>query len=195
MGTISIAVLASDPITGEGAVWCLRRYPDLTVLPQEEHRNADVALLITPDVTEDTMLLMESVAERSPRPGPGIVLVTGHIGEAHLLRAVRFGLRGVMWRQDTTYDKVVESVRAVAEGGAALPHPVQGQLLDHLMTVERDVLGPLGLTASAAAALGGLMSALALVHQDSRKAHQERNLLESRPGFVLLKAKELLDHA
>jgi DNA-binding NarL/FixJ family response regulator len=148
LGTISIAVLASDPITGEGAVWCLRRYPDLTVLPQEEHRNADVALLITPDVTEDTMLLMESVTERSANPGMGIVLITGHIGEAHLLRAVRYGLRGVMWRQDTTYDKVVESVRAVADGGAALPLPVQGQLVDHIKAVQRDVLGPLGLTAS-----------------------------------------------
>jgi hypothetical protein len=69
----------------------------------------------------------------------------------------------------------------------------------------RNVSGSLALTifvygyaadfVSAAAALGGLMSALALVHQDSRKAHQERNRLESRPGFVLLKAKELLDHA
>jgi hypothetical protein len=69
----------------------------------------------------------------------------------------------------------------------------------------RNVSGSLALTmfvygfaadfVSAAAALGGLLSALALVHQDSRKAHQERDRLESRPGFVLLKAKELLDHA
>jgi hypothetical protein len=47
----------------------------------------------------------------------------------------------------------------------------------------------------AAAALGGLLSALALVHQDSRKAHQERGRLESRPGFVLLKAREIFEHA
>ncbi|WP_405884594.1 response regulator transcription factor [Streptomyces sp. NBC_01136] len=148
MGTISIAVLASDPITGEGAVWCLRRYPGLAVLPQEEHRHADVALMITPDVTEETLLLMESVTGHSANPGMGIVLITGHIGEAHLLRAVRHGLRGVMWRQDTTYDKVVEAVRAVADGGAALPLPVQGRLVDHIKAVQRDVLGPLGLTAS-----------------------------------------------
>jgi hypothetical protein len=47
----------------------------------------------------------------------------------------------------------------------------------------------------AAGALTGLMSALALIHQDSRKAHQERDRLESRSGFVLLKAKDLLTHA
>ncbi|MBK3646308.1 MULTISPECIES: response regulator transcription factor [Streptomyces] len=145
---ISIAVVAGDPITGEGAVWCLRRYPGLNVLSQEEHRHADVVLMITPEVTEETMLLMESVAARSTSPGMGIVLVTGHIGEAHLLRAVHHGLRGVMWRHDSTYDRIVEAVRAVAEGGAALPPPVQGELVDHLLAVQRDVLAPLGLTTS-----------------------------------------------
>ncbi|MEU5095080.1 response regulator transcription factor [Streptomyces sp. NPDC020996] len=145
---ISIAVLAGDPITGEGAVWCLRRYPGLHVLPKEEHHHADVVLMITPDVVEETMLLMESMSANSANPGMGVVLVTGHIGEAHLIRAVHLGLRGVMWRQESTYDKIVEAVRAVADGGAALPFPVQGRLVDHIRAVQRDVLGPLGLTAS-----------------------------------------------
>jgi hypothetical protein len=69
----------------------------------------------------------------------------------------------------------------------------------------RNVSGSLALTmflygfaadfVPAAAALGGLLSALALVHQDSRKAHQERDRLEARPGFVLLKAREIFEHA
>ncbi|MEU9345153.1 response regulator transcription factor [Streptomyces sp. NPDC048278] len=145
---ISIAVLAGDPITGEGAVSCLRRYPGLRVVPQEEHGDADVVLLFTPDVTEETVLLMESVRGRSAHPGMAFVLVTEHIGEAHLLRAMRHGLRGVMWRQESTYDRVVEVVRAVADGGAALPLLVQGRLVDHLQAVQRDVLAPLGVTAS-----------------------------------------------
>ncbi|MEU6028848.1 response regulator transcription factor [Streptomyces tauricus] len=146
METIAIAVLAGDPITGEGAVWCLRRYPGLRVLPQEEHRQADVTLMIMQDVTEETVLLMESLADGRARPGMGIVLITGHIGEAHLMRAMRHGLRSVIWRQDGTYDRVVEAVRTVAEGGAALPLLVQGRLIDHLQEIQRDVLQPLGLT-------------------------------------------------
>jgi hypothetical protein len=69
----------------------------------------------------------------------------------------------------------------------------------------RNMAGALALTISlygfaaefvpAAAALTGLMSALALIHQDGRKAHHERDRLQARPGFVLLKAKELLMHA
>ncbi|MFG2960340.1 response regulator transcription factor [Streptomyces sp. NPDC048291] len=145
---ISIAVLAGDPITGEGAVSCLRRYPGLKVVPQEEHGDADVVLVFTPDVTEETVLLMESVSGRSTNPDMAFVLVTEHIGEAHLLRAMRYGLRGVMWRQESTYDRVVEVVRAVADGGAALPLPVQGRLVDHIQAVQRDVLAPLGVTAS-----------------------------------------------
>ncbi|MFD4879880.1 LuxR family transcriptional regulator [Streptomyces sp. NPDC058420] len=145
---ISIAVLASDPITGEGAIWCLGRYPGLKVLLQEELRQADVVVMITPDVTEETMLTMESVSETSTNPAMGILLVTGHIGEAHLVRAVRHGLRGLMCRQNSTYDKIVEAVRGVAEGGASLPPPIQGRLIDHIRAVQRDVLGPLGLTTS-----------------------------------------------
>ncbi|MFJ8494779.1 LuxR C-terminal-related transcriptional regulator [Streptomyces sp. NPDC094038] len=145
---ISIAVLAGDPITGEGAVACLRRYPGLKVVPQEEHGGADVVLVFTPDVTEETVLLMESVSDRSTNPDMAFVLVTEQIGEAHLLRAMRHGLRGVMWRQEATYDRVVEVVRAVADGGAALPLPVQGRLVDHIQAVQRDVLAPLGVTAS-----------------------------------------------
>ncbi|MER5779975.1 response regulator transcription factor [Streptomyces sp. NPDC002039] len=148
LGTISIAVLADDPITGEGAAWSLCRHQGLKILPQEDHREADVVLVLTADVTEETMALMESVAARSTNPAMGIVLVTGRIDEAHLLRAVHHGLRGVLWRQDSTFDKVVEAVRGVAEGAAALPAPVQGQLVDHIKAVRRDVLAPLGLTAS-----------------------------------------------
>ncbi|MFD7677875.1 LuxR C-terminal-related transcriptional regulator [Streptomyces sp. NPDC059759] len=148
LGMISIAVLASDPITGEGAAWSLCRYPGLKVLPQEEHRDADVVLLLTAEVTEETMALMEAVAARAANPAMSMVLVTGRIGEAQLVRAVEFGLRGVMWRQDSTFDHVVDAVRAVAEGAALLPAPVQGQLIDHIRRVQRDVLRPLGLTTS-----------------------------------------------
>jgi hypothetical protein len=71
--------------------------------------------------------------------------------------------------------------------------------------IARNVTGALALTISVygfaaeflptAASLGTLMTALTLIHQNSLKAHQERDKLESRPGFVLLRAKEILGHA
>ncbi|MCL6674135.1 helix-turn-helix transcriptional regulator [Streptomyces panaciradicis] len=145
---ISIAVFAGDRITGDGAVCYLRGQRGLTVLPDGAEAQADVVLILTTEVTEETMALMERAAARSVRPGMGIVLVTAGLQQAQLARAMRSGLRGVVWRQDSGYDKVVQAVRNVAAGDALLPARVQGWLVDHVGVVERDVLRPRGLTPS-----------------------------------------------
>ncbi|MFE5922313.1 hypothetical protein [Streptomyces sp. NPDC056468] len=93
---ISIAILASDPVTGEGAASCLQRQRGMTLLPQKEHERADVVLMLTMDVAEETMLLMEAVAARSVNRVLGIVLVTGSIAERQVVRAVQFGPRSVI---------------------------------------------------------------------------------------------------
>lgn len=69
----------------------------------------------------------------------------------------------------------------------------------------RNVNGALGITASvygfaagavpAAAALGGLITLLGYLHTASRKDAQEKELLVSKPAYVLLKAKEITGHA
>jgi hypothetical protein len=70
---------------------------------------------------------------------------------------------------------------------------------------DRTGLGLLGLTISIygmagdlpfqAAAVTGLVALLGLLHTTRRGDHQEHALLISRPGYVLLKAKELAEHA
>lgn len=69
----------------------------------------------------------------------------------------------------------------------------------------RGVAGSLGLTIAVygfaaefmtpALALGSLISLLGLIHATTHKDHQERDKLLSKPGYVLLKAKELAEHA
>ncbi|MDH2393577.1 response regulator transcription factor [Streptomyces sp. HNM0663] len=145
---ISIAILASDPVTGEGAASCLSRQRGLTVLPQQEHARADVVLMLTVDVTDETMLLMAAVAARSVNPGMGIVLVTGSMCEAQAVRAVGFGLRSVIWRQDAGFDGITKAIRGVADGCGVLPASIQGWLINHIGAVHRDVLAPMGLTPS-----------------------------------------------
>ncbi|KAB1140852.1 response regulator transcription factor [Streptomyces luteolifulvus] len=145
---ISIAILASDPVTGEGAASCLQRQRGLGLLPQQEHERADVVLMLTVDVVEETMRLMEAVAARSVNPGMGIVLVTGSMAESQVVRAVQFGLRSVIWRQDAGFDRIAKAIRSVADGCGVLPASVQGWLINHIGAVHRDVLGPMGLTAS-----------------------------------------------
>ena len=53
-----------------------------------------------------------------------------------------------------------------------------------------------GITAGAAAgAAAGLASILGHIHKGNREPHRELQRNQSRPGFVLLKSKELLGHA
>ncbi|MFD9595850.1 LuxR family transcriptional regulator [Kitasatospora sp. NPDC059973] len=146
--TTTIAVLASDPITGEGAALGLRRHPGLRLLAPEEFPSADVALVLTSAVTEETMTRLEDFADRSENPALGIVLVTEGIREHQVLRAVELGLRGVLWRQQCDFEQILEVVRWVAVGGTDLPPTVQGWLVDGFRSVQRDVLGPRGLTAA-----------------------------------------------
>lgn len=145
---ISIAILASDPVTREGAASCLSRHRELTVLPPQEHERADVVLMLTVDVTDETMLLMEAASARSVNPCMGIVLVTGSVGEGQVVRALQFGLRSVIWRQDAGFDSIAKAIRGVADGRGVLPASVQGWLINHIGTVRDDVLGPMGLTPS-----------------------------------------------
>ena len=70
---------------------------------------------------------------------------------------------------------------------------------------DRTGLGLLGLTISIygmvgevplqAMAFGGLIALLGLLHTTRRGDHKEHAKLVSRPGYVLLKAKELAEHA
>ncbi|MFD0276384.1 LuxR C-terminal-related transcriptional regulator [Kitasatospora sp. NPDC127111] len=144
--TTAVAVLASDPITGEGTSLGLRRHPGLRLLQDDEFPVADVALVLATRVTEETMTRLEECSARSRNPGLGIVLVTESIREHQVLRAVDLGLRGLLWRQQCDFDKVLEVVRRVAVGGTDLPPAVQGWLVDGFRSVQRDVLGPRGLT-------------------------------------------------
>ena len=48
--------------------------------------------------------------------------------------------------------------------------------------------------ATATTALGSLMSLLGLLHVSARKDEQDSIKTESRPGYVLLKAREMLQH-
>jgi DNA-binding NarL/FixJ family response regulator len=147
-GTVAVSVIASDPITGEGALSCLRHRPWLKLLSAGERGQADVVLILTTEVTEETLLLMEAVAARSSVPGMSIVLVTDGMQEHQVMRAVQCGLRSVLWRRESGFEKVLEVVRSIGSGSAQMPPLVQGWLIDQVRAVQQDVLSPLGLTTS-----------------------------------------------
>ncbi|MFD4560559.1 response regulator transcription factor [Streptomyces sp. NPDC058469] len=176
--TIALAVIASDPVTAEGAISCLRQYAGLTLLQAEERAEADVVLMLATEVTEETLLLMEAVAARSSNPGMSIVLVADSIREHQVARAVRCGLRSVLWRWETGFEKVLEAVRNIACGRAQLPPLVQNWLIDQVRTVHREVLGPRGITISGLEAREVEVLRLLADGLDSAEIAQELNYSE-----------------
>nr|WSX54025.1 response regulator transcription factor [Streptomyces sp. NBC_00974] len=57
-------------------------------------------------------------------------------------------VRALLWRAEMDAAALVRAVSVVAAGQACLPPVAQGRLLDQLEYVQREVLGPKGLTAS-----------------------------------------------
>jgi DNA-binding NarL/FixJ family response regulator len=93
------------------------------------------AELLTPDLVLLDVLMpglsgldvVEKITAVSP--GSSVVLLTGSESEADLLTALKAGARGYIVK-DTPFPTLVESIRAVADGGATLSPQMAGKLFD-----------------------------------------------------------------
>ena len=143
---ISVAVHAGDPVSGEGAVACLRSVPGITLLPPDRRCEADVLLVTVHQTTEDVVCWMERAAIESTNPGMRIVLVAETISEHHLMRAVTSGLVAFLPREEADRDRVVKTIRDSRRDRGLVPEQMVGWLLEQVRTIQRTVLVPNGLT-------------------------------------------------
>lgn len=144
--TITVAVHASDPFTGDGAVACLRSSPEIALLGPDRRREADVLMVTVHRVTEDVVRWMERAAADSINSEMRIVLVADNISEHHLMRAVNCGLVSFLPREEADWDHVVKSIRESRRDRALIPEHMVGWLLEQVRTIQRTVLEPHGLT-------------------------------------------------
>ena len=144
---ISVAVHAGDPVSGEGAVACLRSTPGFTVLPRDRRSEADVLLVTVHQTTEDVICWMERAANESTNPEMRIVLVAETISECHLMRAVTSGLVAFLPREEASRERVVKAIRDNGRDRALVPEQMVGWLLEQVRMIQRTVLVPNGLTA------------------------------------------------
>jgi len=147
-GQVSVAVLADDPLTGQGAVACLRSQPGLQVLPAARRREAEVILIVVQQVTDETLLWMQSEAVASSHRDLKFVLVGDGMREHHIMRAVAHGLVGVMSRREADYSRIAEVIHSVRDGHPQIPEAALGWLIDQIREIHLDVLTPNGLTAT-----------------------------------------------
>jgi DNA-binding NarL/FixJ family response regulator len=148
---VTVAVLASDPITAEGTVAYLRARPGVTPLGADGAGQADVVLILASWVTEETLAWMQAAAEKAAERAAGevrFVLVGDGVREPELLRAVSFGLVSVLPRQGTDHERIVRAILAVRDGRVEMPEVALGWLVGQIRAIHRDVLTPHGLTAT-----------------------------------------------
>jgi DNA-binding NarL/FixJ family response regulator len=145
---VTVAVLATDPLTAEGAVAYLRSHPAVTPLTRAAVGQADVVLILAGAVTEETLAWMQGAAEQLSDREMRFVLVGDGVREAQLLRAVSLGLVSILPRQGSDYESIVRAVLAVREGRVEMPDVALGWLVGQIRSIQRDVLAPNGLTAA-----------------------------------------------
>jgi len=137
--SIRVLIVDDDPLVRSALVMMLGAVPELTVVGEAtDGDEAEAAVERTvPDVVlmDIRMPRMDGIAatellRRRADPPEVIVLTTFHADES-VLRALRAGARGYLLK-DTPPADIVEAVRQVVGGQAALSPAVTGRLVDHL---------------------------------------------------------------
>lgn len=134
-------------MTHDGAVSYFHASNRVRVLPPGLHTEADVIVVFTTEVTEETLATMRRLTSGTS-PDPRIVLVADHIGEANLLRAIRYGLIGFVPRLEAGMGQVLQAVLSSQEKRAKLPDVLVKALIDQIRAVQDNVLEPHGLNLS-----------------------------------------------
>jgi DNA-binding NarL/FixJ family response regulator len=148
MNRIAVTVLGNDQITREGAVARLSTFQEIEVLPPDQHQRAEVILILAGQLTDAVLSTMERAGREATTRRPSIVLVANDFREDRVLRAIKFGLVSLLYRQDSGYDRIVQSILSAYAGRAELPNAVLRYVLDQLKTIQNNVLAPRGLTVS-----------------------------------------------
>ena len=145
---VTVAVMATEPLVGEGAVAYLRTCPGITPVEADCLDRSSVVLVIASRVDEGTLAILQRAAELVPDREMRFVLVCDDIREPQLLRALNWGLVSVLPRRETDYERIARALVNARDGKLELPADAHGWLQERIRLVQRDVLAPLDLTAA-----------------------------------------------
>jgi DNA-binding NarL/FixJ family response regulator len=149
---VKVAILAGDPVTGQGAAAFLAACKEIKLLPADRGHEAEVVLILVNSITEETLGWMRDVAARADRAdradGVGFVLVGDGVREHHVLQAVSCGPVSVIPRREADFERILRAINGVRRGRLEMPDHAVGWLAKLQRSVQQDVLAPRGLTAA-----------------------------------------------
>ncbi|SCF03197.1 DNA-binding response regulator, NarL/FixJ family, contains REC and HTH domains [Micromonospora viridifaciens] len=145
MRRLPVHLYSTDVISRAGVVSQLRPRPEVLLLDEAEAEQAEVAVVVSDSIDEPTLRALRALRSRSRA---ALVLVVTHADDAGLVAAVEHGVAGIVRRCEASADRLVAVIRAAAAGEGAVPPDLLGRLLQQVGALQRDVLGPRGLTFS-----------------------------------------------
>lgn len=131
---MQVVVLAEDRLTAQGVEAHLAADDRVRVLAADAEENADVLLLITAELAENTFAVLQSFCRENPDDAPRLILVANKPTAEQLVRVAGLGLVAFMPRDQTTLADISEMLCSVARGAASLPQSMLGALLEQLRT-------------------------------------------------------------
>jgi DNA-binding NarL/FixJ family response regulator len=138
---VPLAIVAGDPVAGQGTAALLRGRGELRVLPSGAHTDAEVFLVLADRVGEPTLRLLERLAADRAAGTVRFVLVGDGVREPEVVRAITGGLVEVIPRAQADIERVVRAAaRPPAQAADVSAGVAPAWLLGQLRMMWQDVL-------------------------------------------------------
>jgi DNA-binding NarL/FixJ family response regulator len=145
MHRVPIYLHATDPILRAGIAGQLKPRPEIQVLRPEEADSAEVAVVVADNIGDETLRVLRGLRCAGQA---NLVVVAAQVDDADLAAIVEVGVAGLVRRSEATADRLVSVIVGAASGEGSVPPDLLGRLLSQVGQLQRQVLGPRGLTFS-----------------------------------------------
>ena len=142
---IPVHVSASDPLSRAGTMSQLRSAAEVVLVEDAALDGGGVALVVADEVDAHTTVTIRALRRRGV---DRIALLVTRLDDKSLLGAIEAGVAGVIRRSEATPRNLLAAIRSVAAGDGMLPPDLLARLLQQVGELQRQVLGPRGLTFS-----------------------------------------------
>lgn len=91
-----------------------------------------VLLVLATTITAPLLCQIEDVQKDGPSHAPKLVVVADEFSAEQVFRMIKLGLTWLLYRSQSTFDCIVETIRLSAEGRLRLPERVQRYLVGRI---------------------------------------------------------------
>ncbi|MFC5204320.1 helix-turn-helix transcriptional regulator [Streptomyces kaempferi] len=127
-----VIVLTEDSLTEEAVTAHLAAHARVDVLTPDTVERPDILLAIATEITDEIFTQLARRARESAGHRPRVVLIANNPTPSQLSRAMELGLAAFVPRRQVRLADIDNVLDVVARGGASMPQPLMGCLLEQI---------------------------------------------------------------